>query len=182
MGSFISSTCDELFFDEDITILITGLKGSGKSTIVDRLEIGTTQFITPALGVHLETTNYRNSNFIILDAGISDEYGINLYLSHLAPKFDAIIYVVDSENEQNMELARIELERLRLYQKTNRAPLLIFANKYDSKNALPLNTLSDKLKLRLMEVPWHIKECNGLTGDGLDKGMEWLGNKLFKNN
>lgn len=32
----------------------------------------------------------------------------------------------------------------------------------------------------LQERPWQIAPTNGLTGDGLDKAMEWLADRLMR--
>lgn len=32
----------------------------------------------------------------------------------------------------------------------------------------------------LQERPWQIAPTNGLTGEGLDKAMEWLADKLLR--
>lgn len=48
--------------------------------------------------------------------------------------------------------------------------------------ALPLPaTPSQALRLEdIRERPWQIVSSNALTGEGLDRGMDWLGEKLLR--
>jgi len=54
-------------------------------------------------------------------------------------------------------------------------PLLVFANKQDLPNGMSLSEITDKLELsQLINREWYIQSSCMLTGNGMDKGFDWL--------
>lgn len=59
-------------------------------------------------------------------------------------------------------------------------PLLMFANKKDLPTALSPIEVAQALKLEdIRDRPWQIFPSNALTGEGVDKGADWLAEKLI---
>jgi signal recognition particle receptor subunit beta len=57
--------------------------------------------------------------------------------------------------------------------------LLIFANKQDLPNAMPVGEMHDKLLLQnLKQKNWYIQECCATSGEGLYEGFDWLINNI----
>ena len=62
-----------------------------------------------------------------------------------------------------------------------RVPVLFLANKMDLPTALSPVDVAQALGLvNIRDRPWHIMPSNALTGDGLEKGMEWIAEKLIR--
>ncbi|KAK5902387.1 hypothetical protein CesoFtcFv8_007644 [Champsocephalus esox] len=62
------------------------------------------------------------------------------------------------------------------------AVLLVFANKQDLPNALPVSELTEKLGLQaLRNKNWHIQSTCATQGSGLYEGLNWLSEALTKN-
>jgi ADP-ribosylation factor-like protein 6 len=62
-----------------------------------------------------------------------------------------------------------------------RVPILFLANKKDLPTALSPVDVAQALGLvSIRERPWHIMPSNALSGEGLEKGMEWVAEKLIK--
>lgn len=60
-----------------------------------------------------------------------------------------------------------------------RVPILYFANKKDLPAALSPVEIAQALGLEdIKDRPWQIVPSNGLTGEGLDKGTDWLVERL----
>ena len=56
-------------------------------------------------------------------------------------------------------------------------PLLVFATKQDLPDAMSMNHLKDSLglnKIQNTERKWHLQQMNGVTGEGMDDGINWL--------
>lgn len=64
-----------------------------------------------------------------------------------------------------------------------RVPLLFLANKKDLPTALPPVEIAQALGLDdIREHPWQIVPTNALTGDGLDRAVDWLADRLLRKN
>jgi signal recognition particle receptor subunit beta len=56
--------------------------------------------------------------------------------------------------------------------------VLIFSNKSDLKNSLPLEELTKTLELEKIKQKWKIQSCCALTGEGIKGGLKWLSDNL----
>lgn len=70
MGQLFSSMFDKLFnINKDFRILILGLDGAGKTSILYRLQIGDIITTKPTIGFNVETINYKNIKLNVWDLG-----------------------------------------------------------------------------------------------------------------
>ena len=62
------------------------------------------------------------------------------------------------------------------------APLLVFANKQDARDAMRPPELTAALALHgVQRHDWHVQGCCALSGEGLEDGLRWLAEKVGKN-
>ena len=60
-------------------------------------------------------------------------------------------------------------------------PMLVFANKQDLPNAMPVHEVTEKLGLNSMSHrQWFVQSTCATTGDGLYEGLDWLSRTLNK--
>jgi len=117
----------------------------------------------------------RNVGFTAFDMSGQGRYR-NLW-EHYYRDCQGIIFVVDSSDRLRMVVAKDELDMLLQHPdiQARRLPILFFANKMDSRDAMSSVKVSQTLGLeRLMDKPWHICASNAVTGEGLNEGVEWL--------
>merc|ERR1712241_291314 len=117
----------------------------------------------------------RNVGFTAFDMSGQGRYR-NLW-EHYYRDCQGIIFVVDSSDRLRMVVAKDELDMLLQHPdiQARRLPILFFANKMDSRDAMSSVKVSQTLGLeRLMDKPWHICASNANTGEGLQEGIEWL--------
>jgi ADP-ribosylation factor-like protein 1 len=69
MGGIFSSVLSRLWGSKERRILILGLDGAGKTTILYRLQIGEVVTTIPTIGFNVETVSYKNINFQVWDLG-----------------------------------------------------------------------------------------------------------------
>lgn len=68
-----------------------------------------------------------------------------------------------------------ELHNLLKQEKLAGATLIVLCNKQDINGALSVEEIKTTLDLDSITTRhWMIAPCCGLTGDGLEKGMEWI--------
>jgi ADP-ribosylation factor 1/2 len=89
---------------------------------------------------------------------------------------DALIYVVDSSDQERFAEAADELRSIVNDDEMRDAAVLIFANKQDMPSSVRVGTLSEKLGLAvtLGRKAWRVEGCCATTGEGLYEGLDWL--------
>ena len=128
-------------------------------------------------GFNVETVQYRNINFTVWDVGGQDK--IRPLWRHYFQNTQGVIFVVDSNDRSRIGEAQNELMRLLKEDELRDAALLVYANKQDLPEALPLPELTDKLALHtLSNRKWYIQSACATTGDGLYEGLDWLSHVL----
>ena len=133
---------------QECRVLVVGLDGSGKSTIVQRLKYGKTDEseVIPTIGFNIECVEYRKMVFSLWDLGGAKE--TRGFWRFYYEGSQAIIFVFDSTSDaQRVEEAREDLHRLLTEHELWDAPLLIMANKQDASGAMASREITEKLQL-----------------------------------
>ena len=174
MGNAISNYFKRLFCKMDCRILMVGLDGAGKTTILYYFKLnGEFVHTLPTVGFNVETVEYKNLQFTVWDIGGQDRIRAlwRLYFQET----EGIIFVVDSQDRERIKEARIELYKLFKEEDLQNAVLLVYANKQDLADAMTTTEMTDKLGLlSLRNRTWFIQAASAIRGDGLFQGLEWL--------
>ena len=94
---------------------------------------------------------------------------------------DAAILVVDCTDRARVGIARGELVSLLADDHLADAPLLVFANKQDARDAMRPPELTAALALHAVQRhDWHVQGCCALSGEGLEDGLRWLADAVRK--
>lgn len=184
MGQTISqlweATLGKLASIKESRILMVGLDAAGKTTVLYKLKLGENLTTIPTIGFNVETVQYKNINMTVWDVGGQDR--IRVLWRHYYQNSDAVIFVVDSNDEDRFELAREELHHMLNDDALRDAVVLVFANKQDLPNAKSASELTEKLALRELRPhsrQWYIQGCCATSGDGLYEGLDWLSRTLM---
>jgi small GTP-binding protein len=168
------------FFYRDINIACIGLDGAGKTSILYRMSMGAYARTMPTVGFNMEELSVAGVTFKTWDLG--GQTTLREYWIHYLKAMDAIVYVVDSQDEERLETSRKELHRVLTHPdiQLQRAPLLVFLNKCD-------NQLISKEKLKeVFEIDGWVSEerevtvceCVATTGKNVNIGFRWLAGQL----
>jgi ADP-ribosylation factor-like protein 1 len=154
-------------------ILILGLDGAGKTTILYQLRCGEVVTTIPTIGFNVETVTYNNVKFQVWDLG--GQSSIRPYWRCYYKNTDAIIYVVDSADTERLAVAKDELVAMLQEDELQDAILLVFANKQDMPNALKDASVSEALGLdQLRNRQWAIFKSSALNGQGIYEGLSFV--------
>lgn len=173
MGAFFSRIFSSLFGSKEIRILILGLDGAGKTTILYRLQVGEVVTTIPTIGFNVESVTYKNLKFQVWDLG--GQTSIRPYWRCYYANTDAVIYVVDSQDKDRVGISKQELLAMLEEDELKKAILCVFANKQDMEGAMTAAEVSNALGLSALKTrTWSIFKTSALKGDGLEEAMDWL--------
>ncbi|XP_021735052.1 ADP-ribosylation factor-like [Chenopodium quinoa] len=173
MGVALSRLVKMMFAKKEMRILMVGLDAAGKTTILYKLKLGEVVTTIPTIGFNVETVEYKNVGFAVWDVGGQDK--IRPLWRYYFQNTQGLIYVVDSNDRERIAEARDELHRMLNEDELRDASLLVFANKQDLPNAMPVAEITDKLGLHsLRQHRWFIQAACATSGEGLYEGLEWL--------
>ncbi|KAJ8775259.1 hypothetical protein K2173_020263 [Erythroxylum novogranatense] len=173
MGLTFTKVFSRLLAEKEIRILMVGLDGAGKTTILDKLKLGEIVTTTPTIGFNVETVEYKNISFTVWDVGGQDKIGP--LWRHYFQNTQGLIFVVDSNDRDRIVEARDELHRMLNEDELRDAVLLVIANKQDLPNAMNAAEITDKLGLQPVgQRDWYIQSTCATSGEGLCEGLDWL--------
>ncbi|KAG5362618.1 ADP-ribosylation factor-like protein 1 [Yarrowia sp. B02] len=174
MGNVLGSMFSRVWGgNKEIRILIIGLDGAGKTTILYRLQLGEVVDTVPTIGFNVETLSYKNLKLNVWDLG--GQTSIRPYWRCYYANTAAIIFVVDSTDKQRIDMCKEELHSMLEEDELQNAVLLVFANKQDQEGAMTAAEVSTALDLvSLKDRSWSIMPCSALKGEGLSEGLDWL--------
>ena len=177
MGNMMS-WFHSLFEKKNATILMVGLDSAGKTTILQKLKLNETKGTVPTIGFNVETVEYNNVKFHMWDVGGQEK--LRQLWKHYYEGANAVIFVVDSNDVNRVELAKKELDRLLTDPMLHGATLLVLCNKQDLPNRLTPNQIVDAFGFRGSNAGavsgrnWFLQGCCAHSGEGLFDGLDWL--------
>ena len=156
---------------------MVGLDAAGKTTILYKLKLGEIVTTIPTIGFNVETVEYKNISFTVWDVGGQDK--IRPLWRHYFTNTQGLIFVVDSNDAERVGEAAAELGKMLGEDELSNSAILVFANKQDLPNAMPVAELTEKLGLNnLKGKKWYIQSTCATLGTGLYEGLDWLSNVL----
>lgn len=154
-----------------------GLDAAGKTTILYALKLGETITTIPTIGFNVENVQYKNIEFNVWDVGGQDK--IRVLWRHYFRGTDALVYVVDCEDRERIDIARDELHKMLQQEELRDSAVLVFANKQDLPNAMHPDEVMQKLSMDAIRGrPWYVQGTCATTKDGLYEGLDWLSTVL----
>ena len=145
------------------------------------VKLGDTVCTIPTVGFNVETVQYKRLSFTMWDVGGQDK--IRQLWRHYYEGSDAIIFCVDSNDRQRIDLASMELQKLIRADELRDACVLVLANKQDLPESMTASEIMEKLEMpKLRGRPWHVQPCIATSGEGLYEGLDWLSKTLQSTN
>jgi small GTP-binding protein len=179
MGFFFSKSWKELFGKKDVRILMLGLDAAGKTTILYKIKTNETIRTIPTIGFNVESMEYKGLNMVTWDIG--GQTNLLKLWKHYYQGTDALIYVVDSQDTERIEMNFEVLNNMLQEPELEKACVLIYANKQDLSGAMTPSEIAEKLGMaKLKNREWMIQGCSGTRGEGLTDGLDWVAKTLLK--
>lgn len=178
MGIWASRLWRRMFGDgTQCKIVIVGLNNAGKTTILYKLHLGQVVTTQPTIGSNVEEVKHDNITFQVWDLGGQESLRGNW--STYFEETDAVVFVVDSSDQENMILAKMELFNVVLHEDLKYSSLLVLANKQDVEGSRNAGEVATDLSLHTIRThEWQIQNCCALTGEGLHEGLTWIAERV----
>lgn len=166
--------------DNEARVLVLGLDNAGKTCILKKMSNEEIDTIMPTQGFNIKSLQHSGFKLNVWDIG--GQKTIRPYWRNYYENTDALIYVVDSADDERTAECAVELNSLMAEEKLGGVPVLVFANKQDLMNAKEKDELIGEegldLKVALDGRDWHVQPCSAKNGEGLAEGLEWLVEKM----
>ncbi|CAL1526313.1 unnamed protein product [Lymnaea stagnalis] len=160
-----------------VQIVMVGLEGTGKTTLLYRLKFGQYTSSIPTIGFNCEKVEVQEGKaggvtFTIWDIGGKDNMR-PLWKSYLRSA-NGILFVVDSSDREGLEEARMELVKLVKTQNPQNIPTLVVANKQDLPSVMSLDEVAKGVGVDELSRshPCQILPSCAVTGEGLAEAMD----------
>ena len=149
----------------EVRMCVLGLDNAGKTTILKALSHEEIQHVMPTQGFNVKTLTSDNFKFNVWDLG--GQKAIRTHWKNYYEKLDCLIFVVDSADRMRMDECGEELQSLLEEDKLAGVPILIYANKQDLINALPVDEIEEMLCLsHISDRAWNIAACSATEQEG----------------
>lgn len=96
MGNIIKNLFTKKIPKKQCKVVMLGLDGAGKTTILYSLKLGDVINTIPTIGFNVEELNFKTIKFMVWDVGGQEKLR-NLW-THYFDKARALIYVIDSSD------------------------------------------------------------------------------------
>ncbi|KAF9203901.1 hypothetical protein BGZ49_005918, partial [Haplosporangium sp. Z 27] len=171
MGNLFSRLFSGIFLKENPRIVMLGLEGAGKTSILYQLKFDKIVTTIPIIGLNVDTIYYKNFSLSVWDIG--GPVRVRPPWRYYYHNCVAVIFVVDSNDSDRVSEARDDLERVlsgiqREEEARADAPLLVYANKQDLQHAMTVAEVRDAMNLNSINGrEWHIQGTVARTGEGV---------------
>jgi small GTP-binding protein len=171
MGTAIS----QLWAPPIIQVGFVGLPSAGKTAIIHKLSRG--QKPTLPLTDTVNTTYFSQGSQQYLIFDYTGDERVRVIWRKLLFGREAIVFVLDSTDRENMKETREALWRVLREEMLDPQPVLILANKQDNPKAMSVLEIIEYLEIdKDLErtTKCRIMATSAITGEGLVEGLEWM--------
>lgn len=178
MGAILSGILSLIKGPEPCRIVMVGLDGVGKTTILYKLKLGKVVQTIPTIGFNIETVEHGNISFTVWDIPFHSK--MRPVWRHYFPGTSAAIFIVDSTDKERFPEARESLQYLLDDPQLDYCPLLVMANKQDLPEAVSPASITEVLELERLKRPWFIQGTSALNSTGIYESLDWLAKEVKK--
>ena len=162
-----------LFWKKNLEISVIGLQNAGKSTLINTMSGDFDMETMPTVGFNLRHLKKGGVNLNIWDLGGQKQFRESW--EKYCRTSDVIMFVVDSADFANVDIARFELQQLLASPALEGIPLLVLGNKNDLENALPEDKLATQLQLdKLANRKIAVFSISAKMRVNIDVPLRWI--------
>ena len=163
---------------QEIPVLIAGLDGAGKTSILYRLKLGHIVHTIPTIGFNVEGHSFPSDNRLLMwDAGGMQK--LRPLWRHYYQDVKAIIFVVDASDPHRIDAkagdnARDCFQRMAHHDDCKDIVFLILANKSDVEDHMQASDVARRIGVDNIHQKYKVFPTSVITGAGIEEAFEWL--------
>ena len=167
----------------DVNIVVVGLEGSGKTSIITSLLGEDISLVSTTYGVNQDTLNVKGLSIGLTDLGGKEPFRKTLW-KHYIEQADGLIYVVDGTKKAKLKEAELWFKQVCNWSKKD-IPMLVLINTWD-KNVSEKTIL--KIKESFLNIAYSCKDftsiycfdASPITKKNLYQAMDWLATTIIE--
>ncbi|XP_026854136.1 ADP-ribosylation factor-like protein 14 [Electrophorus electricus] len=156
-------------------VLLLGLDGAGKSTVLFKLKYNESCQTVPTIGFNVEMIDAKqNKRKIVLTMwDVGGQKKMRVHWRDFYQDTAGLLFVVDCSDRCRLDEAKRELEHALRNEQLRGLPLVIFANKQDVEGAVTATEITERFILRktCSDRDWFVQPCSAVSGAGLLDGF-----------
>ncbi|XP_065221297.1 ADP-ribosylation factor-like protein 13B [Planococcus citri] len=175
--------------NKDITVILTGLDDSGKTTMAKRLIGEPVENVLKTVGFSLIKLRHHKYNISLYDLGGSPQ--IREIWSKYYMDAHGVIYVVDASDVARLHESKLVFANLLSHENISGKPVLLLANKQDKETALDELDVVEQLDVEYIvnkyRCPTRVEICSALNPNNIKidssiiSGYKWLIDIIIEN-
>lgn len=166
--------CKSLFWKQELELSIVGLQNAGKTTLVNTISTGKFEEDTiPTIGFNHRTIKKGKVSLKLWDVGGQARFRESW--EKYCKGSDGIVFVVDSSDFGNLDIAKTQLHQLLSWPSLEGIPLLVLGNKNDLEGSLNEEELIVQLDLK--SIKDRVVACYSISAKNIvniDITLKWL--------
>ncbi|ELP85589.1 ADP-ribosylation factor, putative [Entamoeba invadens IP1] len=172
MGSLLS----RLFGQKEANIIMVGLDGAGKTTILYQLKLKELVTTIPTIGINVESVKVGGVSFSVMDLGGQSK--IRPLWRHYYEDAKAVVFVVDASDNERVEESRDILNKMCKNKLLEKCTVLVLGNKSDVINCLTKEQLEKELGVNALAEKHALHMVSAKNNTGITEAFTWLGQNL----
>ncbi|KJA24056.1 hypothetical protein HYPSUDRAFT_200869 [Hypholoma sublateritium FD-334 SS-4] len=163
-----------LFFSKQAEIAVVGLQASGKTSFVNVITSGQwSEDVVPTVAFNFRKIRKGNVTMKIWD--VAGQPKFRSMWERYCNGVDAIVFVVDSVDQDKFNTARFELHQLLSQPTLTGVPLLVLGNKNDLDGHAAVKEIIKNMQLdKISDRPVSCYSCSMKSQHNLDIVLQWL--------
>lgn len=156
-------------------ILLLGLDGAGKSSLLYKLKYNEDFHTVPTVGFNVEMIDAKKKRvkiaLTVWDVG--GQIKMRAHWRNFYQDTAGIVFVVDSSDVKRLDEAKRVLEQTLKSDHLRGLPVVVLANKQDIEGAATVMEITEQFNLRksCSDRDWFVQPCSASTGAGLVDGF-----------
>lgn len=181
MLSLCSGLWTTLFSRPQYQVVVIGLDGAGKTTVLERAKSALTgsvmrERVAPTVGLNVAKVDVGPARLVMWDLG--GQQGLRVIWEKYYADAHAVMYVVNAADEARLAEAALELSGALEQRELSGAPVLVVANMQDAPGALTAQELERRLPVNRHGREVHFVGVSARDGDGVTDAVQWLARVL----
>ncbi|GMM34556.1 Arf family GTPase [Saccharomycopsis crataegensis] len=163
--------------EHELRVLVLGLDGGGKTSVVTKILHEDTSQIAPTMGFNISTIHHSNFTLNVWDIG--GQSTIRAFWDNYFMNCDCLVWCIDANSLERLQESFSEFRKLMDEERLVGSGLLILVNKID---LVPTNEIETTVQLirktlKIDEITNHnvgILPVSAITGKNIDRILDWI--------